>query len=189
MKKQPSRDSLTADDRHLWKRVAETTRPLSLQRGAFLKDEMARLMAEGSHAKLPVKPGSSSKSLIFSAQQPSSKLVPKAKAESHPLESRLVKNIAKGRRQIDGRIDLHGMTQDRARHALFDFLQLSQQADYRIVLVITGKGNEGRGVLRRMVPQWLALPAFLPLVNGYREAHTGHGGEGALYVRLRRRRS
>ncbi|MDD9908267.1 MAG: Smr/MutS family protein [Ahrensia sp.] len=100
----------------------------------------------------------------------------------------MFKKLAKGKQKIDGRIDLHGMTQERARIALLDFLQASQGQERRIVLVITGKGKSGEGVLRRMVPQWLSLPAFLPLVNGFREASIGHGGEGALYVRLRRRR-
>jgi DNA-nicking Smr family endonuclease len=60
------------------------------------------------------------------------------------------------------------------------------------VLVITGKGKMGaeseRGVLRRQVPQWLSLPEFRSLVVGFEEAHIGHGGEGALYVRVRRAR-
>ena len=187
MKKQKPNNNLTREDRNLWKRVAETTKPLSPQRGAFLKDEMMRLM-EDSAPFAPHKNVKHSTSLLIShAQSQIQRPVPKV-TNSHPLEDRLIKNIAKGRRQIDGRIDLHGMTQDRARQALLDYLQQSQGYDRRIVLVITGKGNEGQGVLRRMVPQWLSLPAFLPLVNGYQEAHVGHGGEGALYVRLRRRR-
>jgi DNA-nicking Smr family endonuclease len=60
------------------------------------------------------------------------------------------------------------------------------------VLIITGKGKIGaeseRGVLRRQVPQWLGLPEFRSLVVGFEEAHIGHGGEGALYVRVRRAR-
>ena len=61
------------------------------------------------------------------------------------------------------------------------------------MLVITGKGKVGgsedeRGVLRRQVPQWLSLPEFRSLVVGFEEAHIGHGGEGALYVRVRRAR-
>ena len=79
------------------------------------------------------------------------------------------------------------MTQDRARFALLDFLQMAQMADYRMVLVITGKGDQGRGILRANVPRWLSLPAFAPLVNGYRESESAHGREGALYVRIRRR--
>lgn len=94
-------------------------------------------------------------------------------------------------REIDARIDLHGMTQARAHRALLSFLQRAQGDGCRYVLVITGKGKmltDGteRGVLRRMVPEWLALAEFRVLVTGYEEAALGHGGAGALYVRVRR---
>ena len=105
---------------------------------------------------------------------------------SHPIEKPILKKLAKGKHKIDGRIDLHGMTQDRARSALLNFLQLAQAADYRMILVITGKGNEGMGVLRQRVPDWLSIPPFNAMVNGFRQSHVSHGGEGALYVRIRR---
>ena len=82
------------------------------------------------------------------------------------------------------------MTQVRAHHALLRFLQRAHRDGLTFVLVITGKGKVGaeseRGVLRRQVPQWLSLPEFRALVVGFEEAHIGHGGEGALYVRIRR---
>ena len=84
------------------------------------------------------------------------------------------------------------MTQMRAHHALLSFLQRAHSGGLTFVLVITGKGRMGaeteRGVLRRQVPQWLSLPEFRSLVVGFEEAHIGHGGEGALYVRIRRSR-
>jgi DNA-nicking Smr family endonuclease len=82
------------------------------------------------------------------------------------------------------------MTQTRAHGALSGFLQRAHRDGMTFVLVITGKGKIGaeseRGVLRRQVPQWLSLPEFRGLVVGFEEAHIGHGGEGALYVRIRR---
>ena len=82
------------------------------------------------------------------------------------------------------------MTQTRAHRALFGFLQRAHHDGLTFVLIITGKGKMGpkseRGVLRRQVPQWLGLPEFRSLVVGFEEAHIGHGGEGALYVRVRR---
>ena len=82
------------------------------------------------------------------------------------------------------------MTQTRAHRALSGFLQRAHSEGLTFVLIITGKGRMGaeseRGVLRRQVPQWLSLPEFRALVVGFEEAHTGHGGEGALYVRIRR---
>ena len=83
------------------------------------------------------------------------------------------------------------MTQTRAHRALFGFLQRAHHEGFTFVLVITGKGKLGdseRGVLRRQVPQWLALPEFRAMVAGFEEANISHGGEGALYVRVRRAR-
>ncbi len=84
------------------------------------------------------------------------------------------------------RLDLHGMTQDQARLALGDFLRRAQADGYRAALVITGKGMAGEGVLRRRAPEWLAEPSLRPLVAGTSPAHRRHGGEGALYVALKR---
>jgi DNA-nicking Smr family endonuclease len=117
-----------------------------------------------------------------------------------PLGRRLKQRVARGREPIDARIDLHGLTQRQAHAALLRFLHRAQADGAKTVLVVTGKGsgkvsNIGerdaaieRGVLRRQVPLWLALPEFRPLIVGFDDAHIGHGGQGALYVRLRRRR-
>jgi len=101
--------------------------------------------------------------------------------------------LARGRAAIDARIDLHGMTQAAAHGALQKFLHRCQANGAKFVLVITGKGAPNtlrgeRGVLRQQVPLWLALPEFRRYVLGFDVAHTGHGGEGALYVRLRKGR-
>jgi DNA-nicking Smr family endonuclease len=97
--------------------------------------------------------------------------------------------VARGKQAIDARLDLHGLTQAEAHAALLRFLRAAHARDARLVLVITGKGKQGdgeRGVLRRQVPQWLGLPEFRTLVVGFEDAHIAHGGEGALYVRVRR---
>ncbi len=112
-----------------------------------------------------------------------------------PLGRRLKQRVARGHEPIDARLDLHGMTQKEAHAALLHFLRRAQAEGARIALVVTGKGNRTgehhgaeRGVLRRQVPIWLSLPEFRLLVVGFEDAHVGHGGEGALYVRLRRAR-
>jgi DNA-nicking Smr family endonuclease len=110
-----------------------------------------------------------------------------------PLGRRERSQLAKGRKPIDARLDLHGMTQERAHRRLIGFLQGAAADGATFVLVITGKGRASvldgdRGVLRRQVPLWLALPDLRSLVVGFEEAGIGHGGEGALYVRLRRAR-
>jgi DNA-nicking Smr family endonuclease len=115
-----------------------------------------------------------------------------------PLGRRLRQRVARGREPIDQRLDLHGLTQKEAHAALLRFLRAAQANGAKTVLVVTGKGpgrisetserEHGleRGILKRQVPMWLALPEFRPLVIGFEVAHASHGGQGALYVRLRR---
>jgi DNA-nicking Smr family endonuclease len=103
--------------------------------------------------------------------------------------------VARGRETIDARLDLHGMTQSQAHTALLSFLHRAQASDVRLALVVTGKGTgksaretpSERGVLRRSVPMWLSQPDFRRFVVSFEEAHPSHGGQGALYLRLRRR--
>jgi DNA-nicking Smr family endonuclease len=113
-----------------------------------------------------------------------------------PLERRLKRDLARGRAVVDSVLDLHGMTQAEAHHALRGFLVQAQSQDFRLVIVITGKGARApndedwfheTGVLRRLVPHWLREPDLRSTVLGFEEAGPGHGGAGALYVRLRRR--
>ncbi len=118
-----------------------------------------------------------------------------------PLERKKARRIARGADEIEARLDLHGMTQDDAHSALIGFVRRCQAAGFRTVLVITGKGGpvrrhhgdrdddyeRPRGVLRRNVPRWLAGAEIGSLVLSYSTAHIRHGGEGALYVQLRRK--
>lgn len=95
--------------------------------------------------------------------------------------------MAIGRDPIGARVDLHGLTHDQARAALTAFIEDACARGLRGVLVITGKGALGDGVLRRRAPEWLAEPPLRQRVAGLSEAHRRHGGEGALYVALKRR--
>jgi DNA-nicking Smr family endonuclease len=110
------------------------------------------------------------------------------------LDRRQKQRLARGTQAIDARIDLHGRSQAEAHAALLRFLRRAQGNRAKFVLVITGKGTRGRsdgearGVLQRQVPLWLSLPEFRPYVIGFEPAGLSHGGEGALYVRVRRAR-
>jgi DNA-nicking Smr family endonuclease len=98
------------------------------------------------------------------------------------------RRIARERDEIDARLDLHGYDQDRARLVLHAFLRRAWDDGARAVLVITGKGTFGEGVIRRRTPEWLAEPDVRPLIAGVSQAHRRHGGEGALYIALKRKR-
>ncbi len=113
------------------------------------------------------------------------------------MDAKAFKRLTRGKLDPEARIDLHGMTLDRAHPVLVSFILSSQAQGLRLVLVITGKGkdrDEGgpipvrRGVLRNQVPSWLALPPCAQAVLQVVQAHVGHGGGGAYYVWLRKRR-
>ena len=107
------------------------------------------------------------------------------------MDEKLRRKIRRGRAGIEAKLDLHGHYQAEAYRALSHFIASSRQRGRRLVLVITGKGAPGGegGVLRRMVPQWLAAPPLNQDVISISQADLRHGGEGALYVRLRADRS
>jgi len=182
------RRALSAEERALWDSVAKQTKPLR-KKSRLLKAHAAaadhETVAPAKAAAPPKsKPAASPAKVSHPAPPPVPKLVPLGRRERSQL--------SRGRKDIEARLDLHGMTQDHAHGALLSFLQRANAHGMSFVLVITGKGRTSggtteRGVLRRQVPQWLALPEFRALVVGFEEAHIGHGGEGALYVRVRRR--
>ena len=180
----PRRRALSEEERELWDTVAKQVKPLRKQRVAK------------AHAAPPAGP-----SLGVPVTRPSSPARPVAAAPAPraakpqvpplaPLGRRERTKLSRGRSEIEARLDLHGMTQMRAHRALTGFLHRAHHDGLTFVLVITGKGRSGgeSGVLRRQVPEWLSLPEFRAFVVGFEEAAIGHGGEGALYVRIRRAR-
>lgn len=112
------------------------------------------------------------------------------------LDRRTAQRLQRGQLAVEGRLDLHGMTQKQAYAALLRFVLASRNLNRRLVLVVTGKGwnpeaarpEEAVGVLRRSVPRWLETAPFTEHVAAVRDAHPRHGGSGALYVMLRRSR-
>jgi DNA-nicking Smr family endonuclease len=181
--------ALSEEERTLWESVAKQTKPLR-KKARTTKPHLAspdsRMPAAAKAAAAP-KPSPAVRIARAAKPNPAPAAPPLA-----PLGRRERSQLSRGRKDIDARLDLHGMTQTRAHHALFNFLQRAHSGGLTFVLVITGKGRIGveseRGVLRRQVPHWLSLPEFRSLVVGFEEAHIGHGGEGALYVRIRRSR-
>lgn len=169
---------LTQDERVLWTTFTRTIAPLRAARPATDTESEADTAVLAQPAlPLALRPG---------APPPAAAKVPPPSLA--PLGRRLRQRVARGREAIDGRLDLHGLTQSEAHAALLRFLRNASARQARLVLVITGKGRgEGeRGVLKRQVPQWLGLPEFRAYVIGFEDAHIQHGGEGALYVRIRR---
>jgi DNA-nicking Smr family endonuclease len=176
MTKRP--DKLSEDDRVLWNLVARTAKPLKGRTSVDIPD--MEIEAKPSPTQ-PAQPAASVPGVVK----------PKTQHVTHRLDEPTLDKLSKGRLPIEGRVDLHGMTQDEAYSLLFSFLHRAHAGGIRYVLVITGKGSSsgGDGVLRRAVPAWLSTPAFRPLVSSHDHAARNHGGAGALYIRLRRVRS
>jgi DNA-nicking Smr family endonuclease len=105
------------------------------------------------------------------------------------IDRRSAERLSRGRLPIEGRLDLHGMTQAAAVERLAEFIARAEAAGKRCVLVITGKGLASGGVLRDQVPRWLNLPPNRARVLAFDYAQQQHGGSGALYVLLKRRRA
>lgn len=105
------------------------------------------------------------------------------------LDRRSAQRLKRGQMPIEAWLDLHGMTQAEAHCALHRFITASAQAGRRNLLVITGKGSSTEGgVLRAAVPHWLAEDENRARVLAFTQAQPRHGGAGALYLLLRRRR-
>jgi DNA-nicking Smr family endonuclease len=177
---------LKPEERHIWSMVAATVHPLpgralpsSPREGT--DDAVVRLEKSG----LSPAPTSGPPFPTAAAPPPA----PPRKGEGkRSIEPNRHHRISREREEIGGRIDLHGMTQDRAKAALEAFLARAWDEGWRAVLVITGKGVQGDGVLKKRAPDWLGAPHLAHIVAGLSEAHRRHGGEGALYVALKRKR-
>ena len=107
------------------------------------------------------------------------------------VDKRTAKRLKRGQLAVEARMDLHGLTQEEAHRALSAFVQGSQAAGRRCVLVITGKGlrPDGTvGVLRAAVPHWLNQPDLRERIVAFTHATPRDGGEGALYLLLKRKR-
>ncbi len=160
-----------AEDLRLWSIVAATVRPLP-----------------GRVALSPPPPAPSPAVRPSAAPLRPSAAYPRRPGPPQAVDASLHRRLSRGREHLAARIDLHGLTHDAARAALTSFILRSAEDGWRAALVITGKGTQGGGLLRRLTPEWLAAAPLREYVAGISEAHRRHGGEGALYVALKRRR-
>ncbi len=184
---------LSEEEIELWARVTRTAKPLERPLPLCLTDAQAR----PAGAAIPA-PNSPAKPIATRPAVAAWK-EPVAAPPAAPFDPRVSKRIARGRHPIEARLDLHGLRQQDAYVVLRRFLTRCQADGLRHVLVITGKGgkaddgasgnfwqSEERGVLRKLVPQWLAEPSFRLHVVSFTESAAKHGGSGALYITVRK---
>ena len=167
---------LKPEERHIWGMVAATIHPMPGRRIPKPQPDAASAPAP-AHLPPPKLPASPAK--------PASKA--KTPTQLEGIEPNRRHRIAKAREEIGARLDLHGLDQDRARGVLERFLTRAWDEGFRAVLIITGKGVQGDGVLKRRTPEWLAAPHLAHMVAGISDAARHHGGAGALYVALKRK--
>ncbi|WP_208441034.1 Smr/MutS family protein [Bartonella raoultii] len=180
------RDLLASQDRLLWERVCHTITPLHDKRLSSISENIANINDKKQCiTQVPLgRQENQQRSTIIKKEKRAVTQVHKIHFFDHVAH----RKISQGRYPIEARLDLHGYMQEEAYFLLKKFLQSSQQSGLRYVLVITGKGRSvgSDGALYRFVPYWLSTPAFRYYVHAFEQAARQHGGEGALYVWLRR---
>ena len=188
---------LRPEERELWKKVAETARPLA----PIAKMEMpTALTGPKPKIKRPELVQPDLKGFKIGAKSRAMPVTNPGRNAAKPapvMDAKSFGKLTRGKLRPEGRIDLHGMTMAEAHPALQDFILGSAQLQRRLVLVITGKGKskpdygpipERHGVLRHNVPIWLRQSPLSSVILEVTSAHQRHGGAGALYVYLRRSR-
>ncbi len=164
-----------ADETELWQWATRDAKPLRARK--------PRASAPAPQPEAKPTPRS-----VLPSPPPRSGLPELSHGASPGVDRRTAERLHRGQMDIDGRIDLHGMTQAEAHDSLAAFMDKAEARGWRCVLVITGKGTRGGGVLRAAVPRWLNLAPHRSRILSFGAARPKDGGDGALYVLLRRRR-
>ncbi|MGM0584169.1 MAG: Smr/MutS family protein [Pseudomonadota bacterium] len=201
------RNRVTAEDRALWERAMRDASPLQERRAPETADpEKPAPEAAPRPTPKPSAPVDPTPRIVRPEGRPAPASTATRLASpidtldpARGLDRRTAERLKRGRRPPEARLDLHGMTAERAHSALARFIRQSRAQGRRCVLVVTGKGGrkpaedapfmpERTGVLRHSVPLWLNTPPLSAMIVGVYSAHRTHGGEGALYVYLRKSR-
>lgn len=185
MARRPPPD-LSAEDRRLWARVSGSVTPARIRKALRIAAELP--------VTLDVKPtkataGQPRLAPTRSSPTPAATPVrtPSAHGAPEALEPRRQRRLSRERDPIEATIDLHGFGRFEAEDQLRVFLIGAQARGLRAVLVVTGQGRRGGGVIRASIQEWLQSHALRGIVSGFASAHRRHGGDGAFYVTLRRR--
>lgn len=180
------RDDLSQEDRRIWSRVAGSVTPSRPKKAARVTPGAVETAVPAPHPT-----GKASRPRPANARPPtlapSRDMAPTPRAAPEALEPRRQRRLSRERDPIEARIDLHGYGRFQAQDALTAFLIGAQARGYRAVLVITGQGRRGgTGVIKGSAHDWLTGPALRGVVSGFAPAARKHGGDGALYVTIRR---
>ena len=177
------------DGARLWRAVTAEIAPLKRKRAAAPPPAVPEPDREPDPPPRTAKPKRAPARAARPAPPPP-ELPPLVSGAAAGLDKRTAQRLKRGRLAVDARLDLHGLTQVEAHRRLDAFLAEAIDSGLRNVIIITGKGrvSEEGGVLRRMVPRWLDQPPNRARVVAISEAQPKHGGAGALYVLVKRKR-
>lgn len=181
-----SRDDLSQEDRRIWSRVAGSVTPSKPKKAARVTPGAVETAVPAPH------PTGKTTGKALNPRPAPTVVVSRAPTAPHraapeELEPRRQRRLSRERDPIEAKIDLHGYGRFQAQDALTAFLMGAQARGYRAVLVITGQGRRGgTGVIKGSVHDWLTGPALRTVVSGFAPAARKHGGDGALYVTIRR---
>lgn len=192
MARRPPPD-LTQEDHRIWARVSGSVTPPRSRKaaritpGAILPDEPLKPeTVRAPRAPFVGKPKVSTK-IRAAATTPAPKTPHPPRSAPEELEPRRQRRLSRERDPIEASIDLHGFGRFEAEDQLRAFLMGSQARGLRAVLVVTGQGRRGGGVIRASIHEWLQGHALRGVVSGFAMAHRRHGGDGAIYVTLKAR--
>lgn len=204
--------ALTEQERALWAQVAATVTPRERPSDRRKRDASAEPIegaakpeaAQATPETVPAGPSTGDRRPQEASQKPPAPRV-SLPPPLAPIERRLKQRLSRGQREVDAKIDLHGLRQEEAHAVLRRFILGAHARNAGLILVVTGKGGtktgsrnaaddagsfgffrSERGVLNRLVPLWLSDPDLRRFVIGFEQASAAHGGSGALYVRIRR---
>lgn len=168
---------LTIQEVEEWGALSETIRPLP----------HAKLEWEGALESLPTSDG------FTLANLPDFLSQPHKNPETYPLptlinDRKWIRQVREGTELIEATLDLHGKTEEQAFKTFCGFIESAHMQGKRLVLVITGRGRAGEGVLRRALPVWVENTAMKARIISYCKAAVPHGGDGAFYLQLRKNR-
>lgn len=180
---------LTPEDRRIWARVTGSVTPPKSRKAPRVsldaKPTVPREVVANRPAPILPVVASKPQGLTERVSVRPGPVAPRSVPEE--LEPRRQRRLSRERDPIEGRIDLHGFGRFEAEDQMRAFLTSAQARGQKTVLVITGQGRRGGGVIRSSVHEWLHAPALRGVVSGFASAHRRHGGDGAIYVTLKRR--
>lgn len=186
MARRPPPD-LSAEDRRLWARVSGSVTPARVRKALRIAAEAPAAVEVKSVRTPPLRSSPPTPIAKSSSRVPTPPVAPAAHGVPEALEPRRQRRLSRERDPIEASIDLHGFGRFEAEDRLRAFLNGAQARGLRAVLVVTGQGRRGGGVIRASIQEWLQAHALRGVVSGFAPAHRRHGGDGAFYVTLRRR--